>query len=239
MCPFLQVAAFVDKKYQILNPDEHASYLRRKYLNPYDYRPEIVQEALLQIMSSRLCMAGRLRAVFIRTDEGILIRVEPQTLIPKTLGSFCNMMGNFLYSCLYYSIIHPYSWFLSSHPCLSLLKYSINFLVELLQKFSIKSKGGHGKKLLRLIQNPVTDHLPVNSRKVGLSFSSPKAVQISDYLSDANCHENIVFVVGAMGHGKIDVDYIDDLISVSGYPLGAGTCLRRICIALERKWKIH
>lgn len=170
-------------------------------MNPYDFRPDIVHEALLQIMSSRLCMAGRLRAVFIRTDEGILIRVEPQTQIPKTLGSFCNMMA------------------------------------ELLQKFSIKSKGNQGK-LLRLIQNPVTDHLPVNSRKIGLSFSSSKTVQIRDYVNAANCAENLVFVVGAMAHGKIDADYIDDLISVSGYPLSAGTCLRRICIALERKWKI-
>ncbi|KAH1100926.1 hypothetical protein GYH30_035860 [Glycine max] len=109
---------------------------------------------------------------------------------------------------------------------------------ELLQKFSIKSKGGHGK-LLRLIQNPVTDHSPINSCKVGLSFSSQKTVQLRDYVSDANCNENLVFVVGAMAHGKIDADYIDDLISVSGYPLSAGTCLRRICIALERNLKIQ
>ncbi|XP_006595348.1 ribosomal RNA small subunit methyltransferase NEP1 [Glycine max] len=90
-------------------------------------------------------------------------------------------------------------------------------MAELLQKFSIKSKGGHGK-LLRLIQNPVTDHSPINSCKVGLSFSSQKTVQLRDYVSDANCNENLVFVVGAMAHGKIDADYIDDLISVFGSP---------------------
>ncbi|KAJ1392462.1 hypothetical protein SESBI_35824 [Sesbania bispinosa] len=172
--------AYVGKKYHILNPDEHGSFLRRKNrknMNPYDFRPDIVHEALLQIMSSRLRMAGRLRAVFIRTDEGILIRVEPQTQIPKTLGSFCNMMA------------------------------------ELLQNFSIKSKGNQGK-LLRLIQNPVTQHLPVNSYKIGLSFSSSKTVKLRDF-SAANCDKNLVFVVGAMAHGKIDADYIDDLISGS------------------------
>ncbi|MED6186867.1 hypothetical protein PIB30_070764 [Stylosanthes scabra] len=151
------VAAYVGKRYQILNPDEHANFLRRKNKNPYDYRPDIVHEALLQIMGSRLCMAGRLCGVFITTDEGILIRVEPNTQIPKTLGSFCNMMA------------------------------------ELLQKFSIKSKGNRGK-LLRLIENPVTQHLPVNSRKIGLSISSPKAVQINDYVAAANHDENLVFV---------------------------------------------
>ncbi|MED6222404.1 hypothetical protein PIB30_064103 [Stylosanthes scabra] len=196
------VAAYVGKRYQILNPDEHANFLQRNNKNPYDYRPDIVHEALLQIMGSRLCMAGRIHGVFIRTDEGILIRVEPNTQIPKTLGSFCNMMA------------------------------------QLLQKFSIKSKGNRGK-LLRLIENPVTQHLPVNSRKIGLSVSSPKAVQINDYLAAANHDENLVFVVGAMAHGKIDAEYVDDLISVSALPLSAGTCLRRICVALERNQKIH
>ncbi|KAI4297531.1 hypothetical protein L6164_037417 [Bauhinia variegata] len=154
-----------------------------------------VGKALLQIMSSRLCMAGRLHAVFIKTDEGILIRVEPHTHIPKTLGSFCNMMA------------------------------------ELLQKFSIKSKGSQGK-LLRVL-------ICCSCAVVGLSFSSPKAVQLRDYVSATNGDENLVFEVGAMAHGKIDADYIDDLMSVSAYPLIAGTCLRRICIALERNWKIH
>ncbi|RYR74417.1 hypothetical protein Ahy_A02g009134 isoform A [Arachis hypogaea] len=118
-------------RYQILNPNKHANFLRRKNKNPYDYRPDIVHEALLQIMGSRICMAGRVHGVFIKTDEGILIRVEPNTQIPKTLESFCNMMA------------------------------------ELLQKFSIKSKGNRGK-LLRLIENPVTQHLPINSRKIVL-----------------------------------------------------------------------
>ncbi|KAL1367600.1 hypothetical protein AAHE18_02G062700 [Arachis hypogaea] len=205
------VAAYVGKRYQILNPNKHANFLRRKNKNPYDYRPDIVHEALLQIMGSRICMAGRVHGVFIKTDEGILIRVEPNTQIPKTLESFCNMMA------------------------------------ELLQKFSIKSKGNRGK-LLRLIENPVTQHLPINSRKIGLSVSSPKAVQINDYVATANHDENLVFVVFLClspfvhlpsAHGKIDVEYVDDLISVSALPLSAGTCLRRICVTLERNQKIH
>ncbi|KAK9265823.1 hypothetical protein L1049_001790 [Liquidambar formosana] len=195
------VPAFVGKRYQILNPDEHADFLRKKNLDPYHYRPDIVHEALLQIMGSRLCMAGRVQAVYIKTDEGVLIKVEPHANIPKTLGRFCAMMS------------------------------------ELLQKFSIKAKGKR-EKLLHLVQNPVTQHLPVNSLKIGLSFSSNKAVQLRDKVSAISDDVNLVFVVGAMAHGKIDSEYIDDLISVSGYPLSAGVCLRRICIALERKWNI-
>ncbi|XP_054804077.1 uncharacterized protein LOC129307213 [Prosopis cineraria] len=193
--------ANVGKKYRILNPDDHATFLRKQNKNPYDFRPDIVHEALLQIMSSRLHMAGRLRAVFIRTDQGVLIKVSPHANIPKTLAGFCNMM------------------------------------VELLQKFRIKAKSNHAT-LLRVIKNPVTKHLPASSHKIGLSFNSSKTARLRDYISNAAHHENLVFVVGAMAHGKIEADYVDDLISVSGYPLSAGTCLRRICIALEKNWKI-
>lgn len=79
---------------------------------------------------------------------------------------------------------------------------------------------------------------------VGLSFNSPKTVKISDFVA-ANCDKSLVFVVsfckslytlyrwdyfcyflidrclllqvGAMAHGKVDADYIDDFIS--GYYL--------------------
>ena len=39
MCPFILL-----QRYQILSSDEHAGYLRKKNLNPYDYRPDIVHE---------------------------------------------------------------------------------------------------------------------------------------------------------------------------------------------------
>ncbi|XP_065879111.1 uncharacterized protein [Euphorbia lathyris] len=194
--------AFVGRRFQILNPDEHATFMRKKNMNPYNYRPDIVHEALCEIMDSRLRMAGRLKAVYIRTDDGVLIKVEPNALIPRTLGRFCSMMA------------------------------------ELLQKLSIKAKG-KGGNLLRLVENPVTQYLPVNSRKIGLSHSSKNAVELRDYTTASINHdENLVFVVGAMAHGKIDSNYVDDLISVSELPLSAGNCLRRIRCALEKKWNI-
>ncbi|WCJ33881.1 Ribosomal RNA small subunit methyltransferase NEP1 [Euphorbia peplus] len=194
--------ASVGRKVQILNPNEHATSMRKKKMNPYNYRPDIVHEALCQIMGSRLRMAGRLKAVYIKTDEGILIKVEPNAKIPGNLGMFCSMMA------------------------------------ELLQKLSIKAKG-KGGKLLRLVENPVTQYLPVNSRKIGLSYSSKKAVELRDYVNAINHDEDLVFVVGAMAHGKIDSDYTDDLISVDENPLTAAICLRHLCYAMERRWNIH
>ncbi|MBA0636999.1 hypothetical protein Godav_005407 [Gossypium davidsonii] len=49
---------------------------------------------------------------------------------------------------------------------------------------------------------------------------------------------NLVFVVGAMVHGKIELDYIDDFIAISDYPLSAAMCIARIIEALVDKWSI-
>ncbi|WJX21837.1 rRNA small subunit pseudouridine methyltransferase Nep1 [Trifolium repens] len=73
--------------------------------------------------------------------------------------------------------------------------------------------------LLRTIKNPITQYLPINSRKAGLSFSSEK-------------------LVGAMTHGKIETDYTEDYIAVSGDRLSAAHCITRICNSIEGKWNI-
>ncbi|KAL6549118.1 hypothetical protein OROHE_008963 [Orobanche hederae] len=97
------VPALVGKTLQILNPDDHANFLRRHKKNPYDYRPEIIHQALLE-------------------------------------------------------------------------------LLKLLQKFR-------------------------------LSYSSEKRVRLKDYVGALNDDVNLVFVVGAMAHGKINCDYTDEVVS--------------------------
>ncbi|KAF5191716.1 Ribosomal rna small subunit methyltransferase nep1 [Thalictrum thalictroides] len=195
------VPALVGKTYQILNPDDHANFLRRHKKNPYDYRPEIIHQALLEVADSKLYKTGRVQAIYVKTDEGLLIKIEPHMLIPKTYRRFCAMM------------------------------------LELLQKFSVKAMGKR-EKLLRLIANPVTQHLPTNCYKIGLSYSSEKRVRLKDYVGDLNDDVNLVFVVGAMAHGKINCEYTDDVVSVSEFPLSAACCVRRISCAMEKKWKI-
>ncbi|KAL5168910.1 Ribosomal RNA small subunit methyltransferase NEP1 [Glycine soja] len=131
-------------------------------------------------------------------------------------------------------------------------------MLELLQKLSISAVGKR-EKLLRTIKNPVTQYLPINSRKIGLSYSSEKLVDMDDYVSTVTSNMDLVFVVGAMAHGKIETDYTEDYVAstfihtcffyvlssqfmnnsqVSGYPLSAAYCITRITGALERKWKI-
>ncbi|KAM7497559.1 hypothetical protein LguiA_021973 [Lonicera macranthoides] len=195
------VPALVGKTHQILNAEDHVNFLRRKKLDPYSYRPDIIFEALLELTDSNLYREGRIQAIYVRTDQGVLIKIEPNIRLPRTFGSFCSMM------------------------------------LQTLQKLSINAQGKRGK-LLRLVKNPVTQHLPVNSLKIGLSFSSEKLVHMKDYVGAISNDVNLVFVVGAMAHGKIDCEYVDDFISVSEYPLSAVCCIRRIYRALEKKLNI-
>lgn len=110
-------------------------------------------------------------------------------------------------------------------------------MVQLLQKLSIRATNGPDK-ILRVIKNPVTKHLPSEARRIGLSYSAPKVVKLHDYVAASSDKIPLVFVVGAMAHGKINADYIDDFISISEYPLSAACCIGRICNAVEQKWKI-
>ncbi|KAH7276620.1 hypothetical protein KP509_39G015200 [Ceratopteris richardii] len=73
---------------------------------------------------------------------------------------------------------------------------------------------------------------------MGLSYSAPKVIKLHDYVAAMGLKQKMVFVVGAMAHGKIEADYIEDLIAVSEYPLSAACCIGRICNALEQQYKI-
>ncbi|XP_010516302.1 PREDICTED: ribosomal RNA small subunit methyltransferase NEP1-like [Camelina sativa] len=196
----LEVAK-VGKTYQLLNSDDHAHFLMKNNRNPADYRPDITHQALLMILDSPVNKAGRLKAVYVRTEKGVLFEVKPHVRIPRTFKRFAGIM------------------------------------LQLLQKLSITAVGNR-EKLLRCIKNPVEIHLPVNSRKIGFSHSSEKLVNMQKHLTTVCNDTDTVFVVGAMAHGKIDCDYIDDFVSISGYPLSAAYCISRICEALSTNWNI-
>ncbi|KAJ0482529.1 putative tRNA (pseudouridine(54)-N(1))-methyltransferase [Helianthus annuus] len=193
----LEVAK-VGKSYQLLNSEDHANFLKKNNRNPAEYRPDISHQAILNILDSPLNKAGKLKALYVRTEKGVLIEIKPHVRIPRTFKRFAGIM------------------------------------LQLLQKLSISAVGKR-EKLLRVIKNPVTQYLPVNSRKIGFSHSSEKLVDMHDYVATVDNDATLVFVVGAMAHGKIECDYIEDFISISGYPLSAAYCITRITNALERK----
>ncbi|KAK8266719.1 hypothetical protein V6Z11_D12G261000 [Gossypium hirsutum] len=136
---------------------------------------------------------------------------------------------------------------------LFLIDLFYNNVVQLIQKLNITAVG-KCENVLRVIKNLVTNYFPVNSRKIGgFSYSLDKLVKMRKYVDVVGDDVNLVFVVGAMVHGKIELDYIDDfiardkaytymgfffLIAISGYPLSAAMCITRITEALADKWSI-
>jgi len=109
-------------------------------------------------------------------------------------------------------------------------------MVQLLHKLSIHANDGP-QKLLKVIKNPIVDHLPTGCTKLCSSFSADELV--TDIKTLAPEKDPIVFVVGAMAHGRVDTDYTEKDVSFSSYPLSAALTCAKLCSAFEDAWSIH
>lgn len=111
-------------------------------------------------------------------------------------------------------------------------------MVQLLHRLSIRSTNSQ-EKLLRVIQNPITDHLPPNCRKVTLSFDE-QTVRVRDYIQGLGPKESICVFVGAMAKGADNFadEYVDEKISISQYSLSASVACSKFCHAAEDAWDI-
>ncbi|KAK4985455.1 18S rRNA pseudouridine methyltransferase [Elasticomyces elasticus] len=111
-------------------------------------------------------------------------------------------------------------------------------MVQLLHRLSIRSTTSQ-EKLLKVIKNPITDHLPPNCRKVTLSFDA-EVVRVRDYIQGLRPKESVCVFVGAMAKGNDDFadQYKDDAISISNYSLSASVACSKFCHAAEDVWDI-
>ncbi|KAF8912015.1 Alpha/beta knot methyltransferase [Gymnopilus junonius] len=111
-------------------------------------------------------------------------------------------------------------------------------MVQLLHKLSIRGVNGP-EKLLKVVKNPITDHLPPNTIKITLSGDAP-VQRLSKYLPTLPTTHNIAVFVGAMARGKDDFAdaYVDEKIGISEYPLSASVACGKFCCALEELWDI-
>ena len=111
-------------------------------------------------------------------------------------------------------------------------------MVQLLHKLSIRSLNSQ-EKLLKVIKNPITDHLPPNCRKVTLSFDS-EIVRAKDYVAELSPEQSICVFVGAMAKGRDDFAdaFKDDAISISNFSLSASVACGKFCNAVEDVWDI-
>ncbi|KAF2500501.1 nucleolar essential protein 1 [Lophium mytilinum] len=111
-------------------------------------------------------------------------------------------------------------------------------MVQLLHRHQIRSTTSQ-EKLIHVIKNPITDHLPSNCRKVTLSFEAP-VVRVTDYIQGLNKDESICVFIGAMAKGNDDfADHIkDDAIGISNFNLSASVACSKFCHAAEDVWNI-
>ncbi|XP_069695533.1 ribosomal RNA small subunit methyltransferase NEP1 isoform X2 [Periplaneta americana] len=107
-------------------------------------------------------------------------------------------------------------------------------MVQLLHKFSVRASDGP-TKLLKVIRNPITDHLPVGCRKLGTSFSESKVVNPRDLVPS---QDPITIVVGAVAHGKVCPEYVESSVSISNYPLSAALTCTKLCSGFEEVWGV-
>lgn len=91
-------------------------------------------------------------------------------------------------------------------------------------------------KLMKVIKNPITDHLPVGCKKYVMSFTG--TVKSPRELVPKNDDEPIALVIGAFAHGNVNVDYTEGAFSISNYPLSAALACSKLCNAFEEAWNI-
>ncbi|CAO3598251.1 unnamed protein product [Absidia cylindrospora] len=91
----LEVAQMNPSKYssklQLLNCDEHQFILKRLGRDIADARPDIVHQCLLTLLDSPLNKSGHLE-VYIHTANGVVIRINPECRIPRTIKRFSGLM---------------------------------------------------------------------------------------------------------------------------------------------------
>jgi rRNA small subunit pseudouridine methyltransferase Nep1 len=107
---------------------------------------------------------------------------------------------------------------------------------QLLTKYKIRASES-SEILLKVIKNPISDHLPMGSPIIATSEKS-RLVDIDEYVSSLNKGMPVIFVVGCMSQGDLDIDYSNDSISVSSYPLSAAVVCSKLCNSFEKVWDV-
>ncbi|VDO01577.1 unnamed protein product [Rodentolepis nana] len=117
-------------------------------------------------------------------------------------------------------------------------------MVQLLHKMSIHASEGSHEKLLKVVKNPITRYFPAGCYKIGTSFSAEKVVRPNEipHMVKSGTSESMVVVIGAMAHGSVVStagDFLDEVVSISRFPLSGAQACSRICTAFEEAWDVE
>lgn len=246
------------KGYELLNCDDHQGLHRKAGRDPAESRPDITHQLLLALLDSPLNKAGLLQ-IYIQTKKNVLIEVSPHLRIPRTFKRFAGLMGTsrMLFSLSAGLQLAPatntqsddgISCTANAQPssphqsvCLVCfffvaLRVSPRSAVQLLHKLKVKAADS-SETLLKVVKNPVTAHLPIGAPIVGLEMGAQLVDAIS-LPSMLPTDKPLVFVVGAMSHGDITADYLQQTFSLSKYPLSAACSVSKLLNAFEHAWGV-
>lgn len=109
-------------------------------------------------------------------------------------------------------------------------------MVQLLHKFSIKASDS-SIKLMKVIKNPVSDHLPVGCKRVLMSYGAEKTVKAEQVVPE-DLDDPLCVVIGAIAKGSIKTDYTEEEYCIGNYPLSAALTCAKITSAFENAWNV-
>ena len=87
--------ALTKRGFELLNMDDHHWLITKKKRNPEDYRPDIVHQCLMSLLDSPLNKNGKLQ-VFLRTQKGHTIEVNPNIRLPRTFKRFSGLFAQLM-----------------------------------------------------------------------------------------------------------------------------------------------
>jgi rRNA small subunit pseudouridine methyltransferase Nep1 len=255
----LEVAK-VGKNYELLNCDDHVSFLKRHGKDPAAYRPDITHQVgphpiepvccfysihgfargFSHVATSDPTIATPDKTYVFQARDYISSSDMPQTLIgmqtlltvlDSPLNKAGKVKGIFVHTAK--------NVLIQINPQVRLPRTFRRFcglMVQLLQKLSIRATNGPDK-LLRVIKGPLGRHLPTGAHRIGFSRSAERILPMHAHPA-IDRTEPLVFILGAFAHGHIDDGQVDEYISISQYPLSAAYAVARITNALEQRWEI-
>ncbi|XP_044762985.1 ribosomal RNA small subunit methyltransferase NEP1-like [Coccinella septempunctata] len=107
-------------------------------------------------------------------------------------------------------------------------------MVQLLHKLSVKDESG--RKLIKVIKNPLTDHLPSCAKKIAISSSFKEKKSCKELVPENE--DPIVMVVEATLEQDLKVKYVDENYSLSNYPLTSAITCSMLCSTFEEAWNV-
>ncbi|CAD5210750.1 unnamed protein product [Bursaphelenchus okinawaensis] len=114
-------------------------------------------------------------------------------------------------------------------------------MVQLLHKMQIRAEE-NSTKLLSVIKNPVTDHLPVGIRKYLTTFNTEFFRTPRDFAREITTEkpkDPICVVIGGIARGSVKTDYTEQDLKLSNFPLSAALTCAKLTTAFEEIWNVE